>query len=157
MFLFGDVFRPVGLILNHDDPSECFVLFPSAVPMQDIYSLSQSPSGVGAHMQLIIKSLILVSFPLLLNSWKTRPWRRGRSMNISQLHLWNPKVLEVLGNILLPKEAGTCCHCLGQTVKIPRVTETSANHVCYLGGDEKADRMPLWVQYRMCHPSFRHY
>ena len=43
-FLLGNVIRPVGLILNHDDPSECFVLFPSAAHMQDIYSLSESPS-----------------------------------------------------------------------------------------------------------------
>ena len=34
VFLFGDVIRPVGLILNHDDPSECFVLFPTAAPMK---------------------------------------------------------------------------------------------------------------------------
>ena len=40
VFLFGDVIRPVGLVLNHDDPSECFVLFPTAAPMQEIYSLS---------------------------------------------------------------------------------------------------------------------
>ena len=29
----GDVIRPVGSILNHGDPSECFVLFPLAAPM----------------------------------------------------------------------------------------------------------------------------
>ena len=28
VFLFGDVIRPVGLILNHNDPTECYVLFP---------------------------------------------------------------------------------------------------------------------------------
>ena len=27
IFLFGDVTYPEGLILNHSDPSECFVLF----------------------------------------------------------------------------------------------------------------------------------
>ena len=26
-FLFGDFTHPEGLILNHSDPSECFVLF----------------------------------------------------------------------------------------------------------------------------------
>ena len=30
----------MGLTLNHNDPSECFVLFPTAAPMQEIYSLS---------------------------------------------------------------------------------------------------------------------
>ena len=28
VFLFGDVVRQVGLILNHNDPTECYVLFP---------------------------------------------------------------------------------------------------------------------------------
>ena len=27
-FLFGDVIRPVWLILNHNDLTECYVLFP---------------------------------------------------------------------------------------------------------------------------------
>ena len=43
VFLFGDVMRPVGLILNHDGPSECFVLFLTTAPMQEIYSLSENP------------------------------------------------------------------------------------------------------------------
>ena len=33
VFFFGDVIRPVGLILNHKDPLECYVLFPHAAPM----------------------------------------------------------------------------------------------------------------------------
>ena len=37
VFLFGDVIRPVGLILNHDDLSKCVVLFPTAASMQEIY------------------------------------------------------------------------------------------------------------------------
>ena len=28
VFLFGDMVRPVGLILNDNDPTECYVLFP---------------------------------------------------------------------------------------------------------------------------------
>ena len=40
LFLFGDVIHLEGLILNHSDPSECFVLFPVTAPMQDIYNLN---------------------------------------------------------------------------------------------------------------------
>ena len=47
VFLIGDVIRQVGLIFNVDDPSECFVLFPIAASMQEIYSLSENPSWVG--------------------------------------------------------------------------------------------------------------
>ena len=52
VFLFGDVIRPVGLILNHNDPIECHVLFPPAAPMSDIFKLTENPSWVGTHMKL---------------------------------------------------------------------------------------------------------
>ena len=54
LFLFGDIIHPERLILNHSDPLECFVLFPVTVPIQDIYNLNESPSWVGAPMQLAI-------------------------------------------------------------------------------------------------------
>ena len=66
VFLFGDVIRPVGLILNHDDHSECFVLFPTAAPMWEIYSLSENPSWVGACMQLVIKKPHPNIFPIVI-------------------------------------------------------------------------------------------
>ena len=33
VFLFGDVTRPLGPILNNNDPLECYVLLPPAIPM----------------------------------------------------------------------------------------------------------------------------
>ena len=38
VFLLGDVVRPVGIILNHNDPTECYVLFPPAGPIQDNFN-----------------------------------------------------------------------------------------------------------------------
>ena len=52
VFLFGDVTRPLRLILNNNDPLECFVLFPPAAPMQDIINLPENPSWVGTSMHL---------------------------------------------------------------------------------------------------------
>ena len=52
VFLFGDIVRPVGLILNNNDPLECFVLFPLATPMQDIIDLPENPTWVGVSIQL---------------------------------------------------------------------------------------------------------
>ena len=52
VFLFGDVIRPVGLILNHHDPTKCHMLFPPAAPMQDIFNLTENQSWVGTHMKL---------------------------------------------------------------------------------------------------------
>ena len=55
IFLSGDVTHPEGLILNHSDPSECFVLFSLTAPIADIYSLNESPSCVGTPMQLSVQ------------------------------------------------------------------------------------------------------
>ena len=52
MFLFEDVIRPEGLVLNHKDSSECYVLFPSAAPMQEIAKLEEDPLWLGTSMQL---------------------------------------------------------------------------------------------------------
>ena len=40
VFLFGDVIRPVGLILNHKNPLECYVLFPSTAPIHENNQIS---------------------------------------------------------------------------------------------------------------------
>ena len=42
----------MGLVLNKNDSLECFVLFPPAAPMQDVISLPENPTWVGASMQL---------------------------------------------------------------------------------------------------------
>ena len=57
LFLFGDITHPEGLILNHSDPSECFVLFATIAPITETYSLNDSPSWVGAPMLLSVRQL----------------------------------------------------------------------------------------------------
>ena len=57
VFLFGDVTRPVGLILNNNNPLEYYVLFPHAAPMQDIIDLPENPSWVGTSMHLGLHKL----------------------------------------------------------------------------------------------------
>ena len=52
VFLFWDVIRPVGLILNHKDSPECHVLFPPAASVSDIFKLTKNQSWVGTHMKL---------------------------------------------------------------------------------------------------------
>ena len=57
--------RLVGLILNHNDPTECYVLFPPAAPMQDIFSLVEALSWAGAHIQLGLHRPHASIFPIL--------------------------------------------------------------------------------------------
>ena len=47
IFLFDEITRPEGVILNLSDPSECYVLFPSTAQMEDIFNLNKEPSWLG--------------------------------------------------------------------------------------------------------------
>ena len=52
-------------MLNHNDPTECYVLFPPAAPMQDIFNLVEAPLWVGAHMQLGLHRPHASIFPII--------------------------------------------------------------------------------------------
>ena len=45
---------PVGLILNHNDPMECFVIFSDPGYVPDILRLVDTPQWVGTHMNLTL-------------------------------------------------------------------------------------------------------
>ena len=103
VFLFGDVIRPVGLILNNNDPLECLVLFPSAAPMQDIINLSEDSSWVGASMQLGLhkpKSGMLTIVSKLLQS---KDLKEGEEYEYIPIHPLDPGVPE---DYSTPKKKG---------------------------------------------------
>ena len=50
ILLFGHVAKPVGLVLNHNNPRECFVIFPNSESVPDILKLADTPKWVGTHM-----------------------------------------------------------------------------------------------------------
>ena len=64
IFLFGDITHAEGLILNHSDPSECYVLFAQTAPMSEIYGLIKEPSWVGAPMLLSVRHHLQVFITL---------------------------------------------------------------------------------------------
>ena len=45
ILLFGDIAKPVGVVLNHNSPSESFVIFPNSQAMPDNLKLVIPPSG----------------------------------------------------------------------------------------------------------------
>ena len=77
---------------------ECSVLFPTTVPMQEIYKLSEDPSWVGGHIQLMIERPQADIFPIVVKLLVGKALEEGRSMNTSPLNLWIP---DMLGSILL--------------------------------------------------------
>ena len=68
IFLFGDITCPEGLIFNHSDQSECFVLFAQTAPMSEIYGLNEEPSWVGAPCHCLLDNHVQVFIILFTNS-----------------------------------------------------------------------------------------
>ena len=52
--LFSDIATPVGLILNHNDPRECFVIFSDPEYVPEILKLIDTPQWMGTHMNVTL-------------------------------------------------------------------------------------------------------
>ena len=91
VFIFSDIVRPVGLILNNNDPLECFVLFPPATPMQDIIDLSENPSWVGASMQLGIYKPTSAMLTIVNNLLQDKEWEEGEDYEYTPIPPLDPE------------------------------------------------------------------
>ena len=83
IFLFDEITHPEGVILNLSDPSECYVLFPSTVSLEDIFNLNKESSWVGAPMLLTIRQPPSSAFNLVTKLLEHKPLEEGESMNLS--------------------------------------------------------------------------
>ena len=94
VFLFGDVMSPVGLVLNNSDSLECFVLFPSAAPMQDVIDLPEHPSWVGASMQLGLHKPNSGMFTIVSKLLQGKDLGEGEEYEYIPIHPSDPEVPE---------------------------------------------------------------
>ena len=94
VFLFGDVIRSVGLILNNNDQLECLVLFTPATPMQDIINLPEVSSWVGASMQFGLhkptSGILTIASKLL----QGKDLKEGEEYEYIPIHPLDPEVPE---------------------------------------------------------------
>ena len=67
IFLFEDVTAPESVIINHTEPTECYVLFPPLVYLGEIYDLNKDPSWIGGSMDLSIRQLPLRTMNIVKN------------------------------------------------------------------------------------------
>ena len=77
IFLFDEITHPEGVIVNLSDPSECYVLFPSTVVIEDIFKLDKESSWVGAPMLLTIKQPPSSAFNLVTKLIEHKPLEEG--------------------------------------------------------------------------------
>ena len=91
VFLSGDVIRPVGLILNHNYPTECHVLFPPAAPMLDIFNLIENPSWMGTHMKLGLHKPQASIFQIGSKLLQDKALEEGEEYEYIPFKSWDPR------------------------------------------------------------------
>ena len=82
IFLFEEITHPEGVILNHSDPSECYVLFPSPAPMEEIYNLNKDSSWVGAPMLLTIRQPPSCALNIVSKLLENKPLEEGEKYEL---------------------------------------------------------------------------
>ena len=82
IFLFEEITRPEGVILNQSDPSECYVLFPSTAPMEEIYNLNKESSWVGAPMLLTIRQPPSSALNIVNKLLENKPLEEGEKYEL---------------------------------------------------------------------------
>ena len=82
IFLFEEITCPEGVILNHSDPSECYVLFTSTGPMEEIYNLNKESSWVGAPMLLTIRQLPSSALNIVNKLLENKPLEEGEKYEL---------------------------------------------------------------------------
>ena len=82
IFLFEEVTRPESVILNHTDPTECYVLFPPLVQLEEIYNLNKDPSWVGGSMALSIRQPPSRAMNIVQKLMDNKPLEEGEKYEI---------------------------------------------------------------------------
>ena len=94
VFLFGDVVRPVELVLNKSDSLECFVIFPPAAPIQDVINLPEQPLWVGVSMQLGLQKPKSVMLTIISKLLQGKDLEEGEEYEYISIHPLDPEVPE---------------------------------------------------------------
>ena len=108
--LFGDIAKPMGVVLNHNNLSECFVIFPYSETVPDILKLADTPKWVGTHMNLTADRPRVEITPIIVKLLENNAWKKGKNMNSYQLKYWN----QGSQHNFYPKEGGAYCYPVGR-------------------------------------------
>ena len=77
ILLFGDVAKPAGLVLNHNNPREWFVIFSDSDYVPDILKLADTPKWVGTHMNLTIDRPKVEVIPIIVKLLEDKALDKG--------------------------------------------------------------------------------
>ena len=93
IFLFEEVTCPESVVLNHADPTECYVLFPPQVQLDEIYNLNKDPSWVGGPMALSIRQPPSSAINIVKKLVENKPLEEGEKYKM-------PPPLNLKGEVL---------------------------------------------------------
>ena len=91
ILLFGDIAKSVGVVLNHNNPSECFVIFPNSETVPDILKLTDMPQWVGNHINLTVDRPRVEITPIIAKLLEDKALKEGEEYEfipIEVLELW---------------------------------------------------------------------
>ena len=77
ILLFGDIAKPVGLVLNHNNPGECFVIFPNSESVPGILKLADTPKWVGTHVNLTVDRPGVEIIPIIAKPLEDKALEEG--------------------------------------------------------------------------------
>ena len=81
--MFGDLATPVGLVLNHNNPREYFVIFPDSEYVPDILKLVDTPQWLGSHMNLTLDRRKMEVIPIIAKLLEDKPPWTPSSRNLA--------------------------------------------------------------------------
>ena len=73
---------PEGLILNHSDPSKCYVLFAQTAPMSEICGLNKEFSCVGTPMLLSVRQPPASIYNIVNQLLENKPLEEGEACEL---------------------------------------------------------------------------
>ena len=82
IILFAEAICPESVVLNHTDPTECYVLFPPLVQLDEIYNLNKDPSWVGGSMALSIRQPPSSAISIVKKLVENKPLEEGKKYEI---------------------------------------------------------------------------
>ena len=77
ILMFGNVAKTVGLVLNHNNPKECFVIFLDSEYVPDILKVAYTPKWVGTHMILTIDRPRVEVIPIIVKLLEDKALEEG--------------------------------------------------------------------------------
>ena len=81
----------MGLVLNHNNLSECFVIFPNSETVPDILQLADTPQWVGTHMSLSVDRPRVEIIPIITKLLEDKALEEGEEYEFIPIEVLEPK------------------------------------------------------------------